>query len=300
MPEQTIHLDLLGTETRFYQTGLCRTRAIEVCNDKPPLILLHGGGGHAETYSRNLITLSEVSRPIAMDFIWHGMSSQPSYSDGGPDDSVHWLRQFTLQVIDLMDHLDLSTCSIEGESLGGWIALDLAINFPERVHSIILNTAWGIALNPAYVEEGSMDLEALRKTSVAALENPHVDTLRKRLEWLMPLGGVTEELVLLRQRLWSIPETRAALLKYYDRLFAPDISNFYFDEEAIGRIGCPTLILWTDSNPIHGSDAADRLQTIIADSEKYIMKGCAHWPQWERPEEHDRVVTDFITRHADR
>jgi 2-hydroxy-6-oxonona-2,4-dienedioate hydrolase len=300
VPERTIHLDLLGTETRFYQTAQYRTRAIEVGNDKPPLILLHGGGGHAETYSRNLTSLAEVSRPIAMDFIWHGMSSRPSYSDGGPNDSVHWLRQFTLQVIDLMDHLGFTKSSIEGESLGGWIALDLAINFPERVHSIILNTAWGIALDQAYVKEGTMDLEALRETSVAALRNPRVETLRKRLEWLMPLGGVTDELVLLRQRLWSIPETRAALLEYYDRLFAPGISSFYFDEEAIRRIGCPTLILWTDSNPIHGPDAADRLESIIVGSEKYIMKGCAHWPQWERPEEHDRVVTDFITRHADR
>ena len=296
---QSIHVDLLGTETRFIDTGMYRTRVIEVPNDKPPLIMLHGGGGHAETYSRNLNRLSAVSRPIAIDFIWHGMSSRPKFSDGTATQEIHWLRQFTLQVLDLMDHLSLPSATIEGESLGGWIALDLAINFPERVDAIVLNTAWGIALDAEFVQAGEADLDALRETSVAALTNPTFETLRTRLEWLMPLGGVTDELVLLRQALWSIPETREALLEYYDRLFSADISDYYFEEPEIRTIRCPTLVLWTDKNPIHGVDAAERLHDLIDASSLHIMKGCAHWPQWERPAEHDEVVARFLVGELD-
>ena len=290
----SVHIDLLGTETRFVESGDYRTRVIEVSNNKAPLILLHGGGGHAETFSRNLNSLAAVCRPIAMDFIWHGMSSRPSFSDGSATDDVHWLRQFTLQVIDLMEVLGLQSASFEGESLGGWVALDLAINFPERVDALVLNTAWGIALDKEHVEEGAADLDALRETSVAALNNPTLETLRSRLEWLMPLGGVTDELVSLRQALWSIPETREALLEYYERLFSHDIEDYYFDEQAIRSIQCPTLVLWTDKNPIHGVDAAERLCQLIAGSELHVMEGCAHWPQWERPDEHDAVVRGFL------
>ena len=290
----SVHIDLLGTETRFVESSDYRTRVIEVSNNKAPLILLHGGGGHAETYSRNLNSLAAVCRPIAMDFIWHGMSSRPSFSDGSATDDVHWLRQFTLQVIDLMEVLGLQSASFEGESLGGWVALDLAINFPERVDALVLNTAWGIALDKEHVEEGAADLDALRETSVAALNNPTLETLRTRLEWLMPLGGVTDELVSLRQALWSIPETREALLEYYERLFSHDIEDYYFDEQAIRTIQCPTLVLWTDKNPIHGVDAAERLCQLIAGSELHVMEGCAHWPQWERPDEHDAVVRGFL------
>jgi 2-hydroxy-6-oxonona-2,4-dienedioate hydrolase len=290
----SVHIDLLGTETRFVESGDYRTRVIEVSNNKAPLILLHGGGGHAETFSRNLNSLAAVCRPIAMDFIWHGMSSRPSFSDGSATDDVHWLRQFTLQVIDLMEVLGLQSASFEGESLGGWVALDLAINFPERVDALVLNTAWGIALDKEHVEEGAADLDALRETSVAALNNPTLGTLRTRLEWLMPLGGVTDELVSLRQALWSIPETREALLEYYERLFSHDIEDYYFDEQAIRSIQCPTLVLWTDKNPIHGVDAAERLCQLIAGSELHVMEGCAHWPQWERPDEHDAVVRGFL------
>ena len=290
----SVHIDLLGTETRFVESSDYRTRVIEVSNNKAPLILLHGGGGHAETFSRNLNSLAAVCRPIAMDFIWHGMSSRPSFSDGSATDDVHWLRQFTLQVIDLMEALGLQSASFEGESLGGWVALDLAINFPERVDAVVLNTAWGIALDKEHVEEGAADLDALRETSVAALNNPTLETLRTRLEWLMPLGGVTDELVSLRQALWSIPETREALLEYYERLFSHDIEDYYFDEQAIRSIQCPTLVLWTDKNPIHGVDAAERLCQLIAGSELHVMEGCAHWPQWERPDEHDAVVRGFL------
>ena len=169
----SIHIDLLGTETRFVKSRDYLTRVIEVHNDRPPLILLHGGGGHAETFSRNLNTLAEVCRPIAMDFIWHGMSSRPPFSDGAAGDDVHWLRQFTLQVLGLMEALGLESASFEGESLGGWVALDLAINFPEKVDAIVLNTAWGIALDKDWVKEGAADLDALRLRALGVDRDPN-------------------------------------------------------------------------------------------------------------------------------
>ena len=139
-------------------------------------------------------------------------------------------------------------------------------------------------------------LDALRQTSVAALKTPTLETLRTRLEWLMPLGGVTDELVSLRQALWSIPETREALLEYYERLFSPGIEDFYFGEPDICTIQSPTLVLWTDKNPIHGVDAAERLHQLVEGSVLHVMEGCAHWPQWERPQEHDAVVCQFLAR----
>ena len=291
---RSIHLDLLGTETRFVDTGKYRSRVISGRGHGEHLFLMHGGGGHAETYSRNLVALSKACQPHAFDYIWHGMSSKPVYSNAGPKEKGHWLSQFTDQLLNLMDHMGIEKAAVEGESLGGWIALDMAINHPDRTSKLILNTAWGMHLDPTKVHEGASDLKALRETSVNALMNPTRELLRKRLDWLMPLGGVTDELVELRLALWQDEETRNALLEYYDRLFADNIGEFYFNEEQIRTIRCPTLVLWTDKNPIHGTDAADRLEEIIPGSRKHVMKGCAHWPQWERPEEHDTVVCDFM------
>lgn len=282
----SIHTDLLGTETRYYQTRNFRTRVLET-GTGVPLLLMHGGGGHAETYSRNLNRLASACRPVAFDFIWHGLSSKPKFRDG------NWLQQFTEQTLELLDTIGAKRAIFEGESLGGWVCMDLAINHPDRVEKIILNTAWGMKMPTS---TGSADYAALRETSINALMNPTPELIRKRLDWLMPLGGVTDELVQLRLALWSREDTRTALKEYYERLFSPECDTLLFDDVALARIKAPTLLLWTEKNPIASPDEARRLQTIIRGSELYVIQGAAHWPQWERPEEHDREVLRFIRK----
>src|SRR5579871_4626913 len=139
----TIHEELIGAETRFYATGKYRTRVIECVNDKIPLVLMHGGGGHAEAYARNVVRLSASCSPIALDFLWHGLSSRPRYWDGRRTEGRHWLNQFTDQVLELMDAKGIEKAVFEGESLGGWIAFDLGLNHSDRVIGLVLNTAWG-------------------------------------------------------------------------------------------------------------------------------------------------------------
>lgn len=285
----SIHTDLLGTETRYYRTASFTTRAIEA-GAGTPLLLMHGGGGHAETYARNLIRLATACRPIAFDFIWHGLSSKPEFRAG------NWLRQFTEQALELLDATGARRGIFEGESLGGWVCMDLAINFPDRVEMIILNTAWGMRMRS---DTGAADYAALRETSINALMNPTPELIRKRLDWLMPLGGVTDELVQLRLALWSRADTRAALKQYYERLFSPECDALLFGDAELARITVPTLLLWSERNPIAGVDEARRLQSVIPGAQLYVIRGAAHWPQWERPEEHDQVVLDFIRARRD-
>lgn len=279
----TLHIDLLGTETRYYQTANYRTRVIEA-GKGAPLFLFHGGGGHAETYARNMNRLAQVCRPIAPDFIWHGLSSKPAFKKG------NWLAQFTDQILELMDHMGLEKASFEGESLGGWIAMDMGINHPDRVDKLILNTAWGMNLGSDKAE----DLSSLRETSLNALRNPTRELIRKRLEWLMPLGGVTEELIDLRMDLWKREDTRDSLITYYEHLFAPECEHYQFTLEHLSKIKAKTLLLWTEKNPIAGPEAAYAMSKVIKNSRVYIVEGAAHWPQWERPEEHDREVIKFL------
>ena len=283
----TLYVDLLGSTIRFAGDKF-RTRVIE--NGKgQALLLMHGGGGHAETYSHNLARLGAHFRAMSIDFIWHGLSSKPPFREG------NWLAQFTEQVIDLMDSEGIEKAHLEGESLGGWICMDMAINHPERVGKIVLNTAWGMTFKPGTVKEQMADFEALRERSIQALQNPSRETIRKRLEWLMfSPDGVTDELVEVRHLLWSRPDTRKALTEYYQILFREETNAFLFTEDELGRISVPTLVLWTDRNPFQGIDAAERLAQIIPGAKLYLVKNAAHWPQWEHPEEHDEVVLKFL------
>src|SRR2546428_5104818 len=165
MNQKTLYVDLLGSKIHLHRGAKYTTRMIEA-GEGPALILMHGGGGHAEAYSRNILRLARGFRVMAVDFIWHGLSSTPEFRAG------NWLQQFTEQILDLMDSMGIAKASFEGESLGGWVCMDLGIRYPQRVEKLILNTAWGGKFDPKHVEEVHGDLDALRRTSFDALEHP--------------------------------------------------------------------------------------------------------------------------------
>ncbi len=287
MKPNSIHVDLLGCQTRMHRGRQYTTRLIEA-GSGPALILMHGGGGHAEAYSRNIARLADRFRVMAIDFVWHGFSSSPPFREG------NWLKEFTLQVLDLMDSMNIGKASFEGESLGGWVAMDLGIHHPERVEKLVLNTAWGGKFKD--VPESAADYVSLRKTSFEALEHCDEPRIRKRMEWLMAPDKVTDEIVAVRRAIWSRPQTNRSLTEYFGHLFDGSCGPYLFDEAMISRIAAPTLLLWTDRNPLHGVEAAHRFHQLISGSHLHIVKNAAHWPQWEQPEEHDRVVLDFLAR----
>src|SRR6185436_13870284 len=72
-PMSTIWVDLLGTQVKYYDAAGLRTRAIEA-GSGDALILLHGSGGHAEAYTRNVVPLAEHFRVCSVDMIGHGLT----------------------------------------------------------------------------------------------------------------------------------------------------------------------------------------------------------------------------------
>jgi 2-hydroxy-6-oxonona-2,4-dienedioate hydrolase len=287
----TIWNDLLGSEVR-YAGRKYRTRTLQAGEGKP-LVLVHGIGGHAEAYSRNLLRLAQRNRAIAIDLIWHGLSSKPRFADAIPS--------YADQLLDLFDDLKLDRVFLEGESLGGWVALWMALHHSDRLAGIILNTTAGVRFSRGAVAERPQEgRELLRQRSIAAIENPTTDTVRKRLEWLMAAPDrVTDELVELRQRFYSEPETQVALKAVFNDAFSAGglFERFAIPEARLAEIRTPTLVFWSDKNPGSGPDVGQRIASLIPAAAYYCMNDAAHWPQWEHPEEHDRVVSDFVQGH---
>lgn len=288
----SIWVDLLGAEVRYVQSPRFRTRTIQAgAPDAPALLLLHGIGGHAEAYSRNLLNLAQTFRVIALDFVWHGYSSTPPFVGES-------IPTYAAQVLEVMDTLGLERAHVEGESLGGWVAMWLALHQPERLHKIVLNTPGGVHYAPGSVEIRAHEgVDALRDRSLAVLQDPSPANVRKRLEWLMASPDrVTDELVAVRQRIYSQPETNAALRQVFAHRFSPEGTKaFHLSEADVAQIGVPTLVQWTDHNPGMGLDVGARLAQLIPGAQFAPMQDAAHWPQWEKPAEHDRVVTQFLT-----
>lgn len=285
----SIWVDLLGSQT-VYRGNKYRTRVIEAGTGEP-LIMVHGIGGHAEAYSRNVVRLGKSFRAMAIDLVWHGLSSKPPFNP-------RTIPIYADQIIDLMDSIGVERASIEGESLGGWIAAWMALHRADRLNKVILNTNAGIVFKQGKVElrpdEGT---NLLRDRSIAAVQNPEPTTIRKRLEWLMAKPDrVTDELVDIRCAFYSEPETRKALTSVFEAAFTPNSPGHAdrIPEEELRGIRTPALVLWSEKNPGAGAHVGKYTAGLIPGSQYYCINDAAHWPQWEKPEEHDEVVTAFL------
>ena len=252
------------------------------CGDGEPLILLHGGGGHAEAFSRNVVRLGRNFRAMAMDMVWHGLSSKPPFHG-------ETIAVYADQVIDLLDTLGIAKAHVEGEAIGGRVALWLAIHRPDRVVKLILNNTGGVSFKEGSVKAQPESRGRYQTAASAAIETPTRETVRQRLERLMVTPDrVTDELVEIRYKFYSDPETNKAQLNIRST------SDPEFTEEEVGRITVPTLVLATDHNPLRGADAGKRLAALISGSKFHLIKDAAIWAQWEQAEEHDQAVVSFL------
>jgi pimeloyl-ACP methyl ester carboxylesterase len=284
----SIWVDLLGSTTRYCGKAY-KTRVVEAGRGEA-LVLIHGVGGHAEAYSRNVVRLGQQYRAMAVDLVWHGLSEKPPYDKQIPT--------FAAQIIDLLDSLGIDRAHIEGESLGGWVALWIALHHPDRIAKMILNTTAGIHFGHGVVQERPEEgRQLLRQRSMEAIQNPTRETIRKRLEWLMAAPDrVTDELVEVRYRMYADPETRRALTDVYNNSFGDgDSVSYRLEPERLKEVKAPTLVLWTDKNPGAGPDVGRYVKSLIPGASFYCMMDAAHWPQWEHPEEHDRIVMQFLS-----
>lgn len=288
----SVWVDLLGAEVRFYDAAGIRTRCIEA-GDGPPLIFLHGVGGHAEAFSRNVVPLSDRFRVIALDYLGSGLTDRTS-GQVGKDQYVEHLLRF-------MDAAGVAKAHLAGESLGGWIAFWTALDHPDRVADLISICGARLdvetdAASQRHVEEGRAELKRLTRQF---LDQPTRENVRRRLAWLFrhPERDITEELVEIRWRMYQRSSALASLSQFTDRPQDRHRDNApeAITAEHLARLHHRTLMLWTTHNPSTTAATAERASRHLPAGEFTVMQDCAHWPQWEDPATFNRIVREFLS-----
>src|SRR3954463_16146549 len=116
---------------------------VETHGDGRPMILLHGGLGSGEMFSPILSSLAEQHRVILVDLQGHGRTADIDR----PID----VRLMADDVAALIDHLGLQKPDVVGYPLGGGVALQVAIKYPEKVRRLVSASA-NIRRNAIYPE----------------------------------------------------------------------------------------------------------------------------------------------------
>jgi 2-hydroxy-6-oxonona-2,4-dienedioate hydrolase len=265
------YIDANGVKTRYLSSG---------SPDKPLLIMIHGTGGHAECYSRNLASHGEHFWTFAIDLIGHGWSSKP--------DCAYEISDYAAHVVDVIKALGRSSAHISGESLGGWVAAQIAINSPVSVDRLALNTTGGWTAHPDVMAR-------IKELSTKAVEDPTYEFLKSRLEFLMfDKSLVNDDLIEARRAIYSQPgykETMARILCLQDMEIR---QRNMISAEQFGSIKAPTLVLWTSHDPTATPDEGKQIADLIPNSTFVVMNECGHWPQFEDPETFNRIHLDFL------
>lgn len=281
---------LQGVEFKqtYIDAGGIRTRSI-TAGDGPVLIFLHGTGGHAEAYLRNIEAHAKHFTVHAIDMVGHGYTDMPDI-DYSPQHYVDHLLAF-------VDAIGADKVHISGESLGAQVAAWFALQHPDRVNKIVMNT--GILLPPD--EAGKKDLQDLLDRSRKAAGTPDRDAIRMRLRWLVYEDhSVTEELITARKMIYDQPGRAAVIRQIAEQsigaLLDPAIAEKWNNPKLLTQLTVPTLVLWTRYNPGQLVPLAEEGAALIPNAELVVLQNSAHWPQWEEPEEFNRVHIEYLLK----
>ncbi|OBK24432.1 2-hydroxy-6-ketonona-2,4-dienedioic acid hydrolase [Mycobacterium asiaticum] len=271
VPFEQGYLDAEGVRTRYLRAG---------DSTQPVLILLHGSGGHAEAYVRNLAAHAEHFWTWSIDMLGHGYTDKP----GHPLEIRHYVEHLMAVVRSIgADRIKLS-----GESLGGWVAARAAIDHPDVIDRLVLNTAGGSQADPVVMKR-------IVTLSMAAAEDPTWQTVQARIKWLMAdKTRDYDDLVASRQRIYRQPGFVAAMRDIM-ALQDPEIrSRNLLGPNEYGSITAPTLVLWTSDDPTADVPEGRRIASMIPGARFEVMPGCGHWPQYEDAKTFNRLHLDFL------
>ena len=282
---QSLWLHLLGAETLYYDAAGIRTRAIEAGTGEP-LILLHGVGGHAEAYARNVVPLGNSFRTIAIDYLGHGLT--------GSIDAPLTKERYARHVIDFMDAAGIQKATLLGESLGGWIAVWASLLYPDRVTSIIyaVGAKLVVPVDDASARRTAAGRAELVRLSKQFTAEPSRENVRARLHWLFrdPRRDATEELIDLRWALYQRSEANGSR----GHATGSALGDGDLTPDLLRTITHPMLVLWTDHNPSAAVAEAREAMKYLPNAQLVVMEDCGHWPQWEHPAAFNEIVRSYV------
>ena len=249
-----------------------------------PLVLIHGFTSSTYSWKDVFEPLSRSFRVIAVDLKGFGFSGKP--------DGDYTRRAQAQLVVLLLDSLKIEKAWLVGNSMGGEVALNVALANPQRVAGLILIDSAGVAvpgggsLAPAYVRLPFVGraLMALALTSDKlvreGLEKSFFDdakvTTERVAHYYQPLKTRGGQLAALRARTqWG---------------------QFPIEPE-LGKINARTLIIWGAEDSLIPLAAGRTMNSLIKNSKLVIFEKCGHLPQEEMPERVLDEVTKFIEKY---
>jgi pimeloyl-ACP methyl ester carboxylesterase len=161
----------------------------------------------------------------------------------------------------LLDQLELERASLVGHSMGGLIVAELAADAPERLDRLVLVDPAALPLDTHLMTHALSLLRELRTISPSFLPVLLADTLR------------------------------AGPLTFWRAVTALMLADL---RPKLAQIRTPTLVIWGERDALVPLAFAQQLAQYLRYEELVVIKGAGHVPMWDRPQEFNRALMEFL------
>jgi 2-succinyl-6-hydroxy-2,4-cyclohexadiene-1-carboxylate synthase len=269
-------IDLTGTNHNVATAG-----------EGPPLMLLHGFTGGAASWGLLQPALAPRHKLIMPDLLGHGASSSPE------DPSRYRIERCVGDLIAILDSLKVQRTHLLGYSMGGRVALATAIYHPERIASLILESA-----SPGIASSAGREARVASDNELANfIEREGIEAFVARWERI-PLFSSQERLpeaVRVRLRNQRLDNNRAGLANSLRGLGTGVQTPLW---ERLGELRMPCLIMAGELD-VKFVEIATRMAAAIAGAQIAVVSDAGHTVHMEQPEAFTRLLLDFIGRFID-
>jgi pimeloyl-ACP methyl ester carboxylesterase len=248
-----------------------------------PVVFVHGLGGCWQNFLENIPrAAAEGRRAIALDLPGFGFSDMP-----GDEISISGYGRV---VNSLCDELDLGEVVMVGNSMGGFISAETAIQFPARVARVVLVSAAGVTtsdLRARPIMAGARVVAAVATRTATMSERV---VRRRHIRHLVYHSFIRHPTRIRNELLYEIT-LGSGRPGFLDALQA--IMGYDF-RDRLPEIGCPTLIVWGTEDMLVPSSDADEFERLIPRSRKVIFRDTGHMAMLERPQTFNDCMMEFL------
>jgi pimeloyl-ACP methyl ester carboxylesterase len=234
-------------------------------NNGPPLICIHGAGGTHSHWGYQLRNLSDIAQVYALDLPGHGRSAPPGL------DSI---AGYAAVVCAFMDKLNLRRAALAGHSMGGAIALQVALDVPERVIGLgLIGVGGRMRVAPAILD---------------GLAGDRLATISRIVDYAYA-PDVSEQVRRQAEAAYALCDPSV----YRGDYLACDAFDVL---SRLSEIGCPTAVICGTADRLTPPKYAEALGDRIRGSMLTLIAGAGHMAPIERPAEVSAALRELVAR----
>jgi pimeloyl-ACP methyl ester carboxylesterase len=219
-----------------------------------PVVLLHGGLGNADYWGAQINELAKTYKVVAIDSRGHGRSTR--------DGTRYTYELMTSDVIGVLDHLKINKTALVGWSDGGIIGLVMAMKHPERLTRVF---AFGANIDPTGVKSTVGEDKVFGAYIVKSGED--------------------------YGKLSATPQDFDAFVTAISEMWAKEPN---YKPEDIAKITVPVTIADGEHDEAIVPSHTEMMAKAIPGAKLLIMPGVSHFAMWQRPDEFNQALVEFL------